>query len=229
MQLIQPAHEGEVLGAFGPRLVVIRAARNPQQFALLAHREPLYQVFHQIHALLHKPSCLDFFLSQSNSMVSWPTLRSSRSISASRSCTWALGPLSNTSGRRSATSLFHWLTWLGCTAYCRAISATVLIPLRASKPIRALSAGSNRRRFAFIFVVCPFFLLTRSSIERARSRHQKSHLNQWSKNWGQLQITPAQIYPVRHLVIKLAACPTGKLVRFPAVLFMVRFGFPPVA
>ena len=73
----------------------------------------------------------------------------------------AFPPLSNSSGRRSRITVFHWLNCTGCTEYSRAIWATVLTPRIASIPTFALKAALCFFRFDFVFIGLIIFVSIR--------------------------------------------------------------------
>ena len=69
VQLVEPAHQHQVLLALGHRLVIEAAARDAGQLALLAQTQ-FGAWLDQISPDRYRPSCLHFFLSQSASTVS---------------------------------------------------------------------------------------------------------------------------------------------------------------
>src|SRR5690606_20747427 len=71
VQLVQQTHQRQVLLALRARLVVVSAAADTQQFALVTNAR-LFDLLDQFSSRSDRPSCLDFFLSQSRSTVNWP-------------------------------------------------------------------------------------------------------------------------------------------------------------
>ncbi len=81
------------------------------------------------------------FIRNSTSIVSSPTFRSKRSFCRARSSASAPAFRPKTSGSRSISSFFHWLTCTGCTWCSCAIAWTVFSPCAASSATRALTSA----------------------------------------------------------------------------------------
>src|SRR5262249_114261 len=123
VQLVELAHELEVLLRLRARLVVVGRPTDVQQFALVTDAW-LGQGFDPRSSLSGRPNSFHFFLSQSKSTVSWPIFWCNWAIIFSLSSA-AGRPRSKSSGNRSRSVVFHWLTKSGCTWFSRAICAVV--------------------------------------------------------------------------------------------------------
>src|SRR6476469_9599627 len=71
MQLVQAPHQPEIVLRLRARLVVEAAAGDAQDLALVPDAQ-LRAWIDELPPLFYRPSCLDFFLSQSRSTVSSP-------------------------------------------------------------------------------------------------------------------------------------------------------------
>ena len=71
MQLVQPPHQGQVLRGLRARFVVVGAAGQTQQLALVPQADRGRRG-NELAQACQRPSCRDFFLSQSRSTVSCP-------------------------------------------------------------------------------------------------------------------------------------------------------------
>ena len=69
MQLVQPSHQAQVLLRLRAAPVIIAAPAQVQQLALVPHADLRVGANEFVQAC-QRPSCLDFFLSQSRSTVS---------------------------------------------------------------------------------------------------------------------------------------------------------------
>jgi hypothetical protein len=69
MQLVQPSHQAQIFGTLGTGFVVVSAAAHAQKRPLPPHTQSA-GIAHQRQAFsAYRPSCPDFFLSQSSSIV----------------------------------------------------------------------------------------------------------------------------------------------------------------
>jgi autotransporter-associated beta strand protein len=136
------------------RAAVYRGPGYAEEGALLSHADFGMRLFDQLDAIPHRPSCLDFFVSQSNSTACWPILAWSWVRSPSKSPVPALpDPGLKMLGAPSVMAFFHSETCTGWMSKSLAICWMVLMPLSASRATRALNSGSCLLRFAFIWCV----------------------------------------------------------------------------
>ena len=88
--------------------VMKRQVRNAQQSTLVSKTKMRMVFFEQLDTSAYRPSCLDFFMTKSNSMVNCPIFEWSFSRSASKSSPRHFFPTrSKASGRLSYNFLFH--------------------------------------------------------------------------------------------------------------------------
>lgn len=103
--------------------VMKRQVRNAQQSTLVSKTKMRMVFFEQLDTSAYMPSCLDFFMTKSNSMVNCPIFEWSFSRSASKSSPRHFFPTrSKASGRLSYNFLFHSETWIGCRSNSLVIS-----------------------------------------------------------------------------------------------------------
>ncbi len=146
-------NQTQVLLLLALRLIVKQRTADTEQVTLTTNTDLVIPI-HEFRPLTRIPSCTDFFSRNFFSMVSWPTLRSSTSISRSYSL-FALASLrSNNEPAPSSSSFFHWLTYPGCTSCFAAISFTVSMPFKASSAIMALNSAVS---FLLCRLMTPIF------------------------------------------------------------------------
>ena len=127
LERVDPAHQGQIHGRHGRRLVVRRCPRARQKVPVPPHREGLGSGDHR-RALSHPalvrapapPSCSR----ARGPIVAWRTWKSGAFPM------WVVPP--NTSATRSRTCRFQAVIGVRCPAHCSAPSASVFSPLHAA-------------------------------------------------------------------------------------------------
>src|SRR5208282_785892 len=147
MEPIDALHQRQLLSAHLDRLVVIAAARQVQQLALLSDRQPLVIWLHHPSPCLYRERRSPR-AKKSRSTVSSPILisNSSRIFSVSGS-----PPFAKIFAASRVSCFFHCPTTTGWIPNRRPISARLSCSCAASSATRALNDASNRFRF-FVFM-----------------------------------------------------------------------------
>src|ERR1700685_3218012 len=120
MQLVDAAHQREVLGGHRLGLVIDAAAADVQDLGLADDRKVVGAVDHRF--ALSMPALMSAPSKKSFSNASWPIL----ACSALRSTVGSSGRGSrpNTSAALASSWFFQSVIWLGCTSCCCASSAS---------------------------------------------------------------------------------------------------------
>src|SRR5438067_108801 len=138
MQLVHPAHDGEIGRGHGSRPVIDAAPADVQSLRLAGDGQLVRPVDHRLAlsgpALLSAPSKKSF-VSVSSPILAWRVLTSSGGAPRS------VFPDTNTPAAPSRSSAFQAVIWFGWTSNCCASSAGVFSPLMAARATFALKAG----------------------------------------------------------------------------------------
>src|SRR4051812_48149831 len=144
MQLVHPAHDGEIGRRHRSRQVVDAAPADVQSLRLAAHGQTVRSVDHRLAlsrpALLSAPSKKSF-VRVSSPILAWRVLTSTGGAPGS-----VLASAPNTPAAPSRSSPFQAVIWFGWTSNCCASSASVFSPLMAARATFALKAGLWFRR-----------------------------------------------------------------------------------
>src|ERR1019366_5319709 len=144
MQLVHPAHHGEIGCGNRSGQIIYTATADLQGLRLFADRQFVVTVDHRF--ALSKPALLSAPPKKSFSSVSSPIF----AWSDFRSIAGGAGPLPaadpDTPAAPSSSCAFHWVTSFGCTSNCCATSASISSPLTAASATFALNAGVWFRR-----------------------------------------------------------------------------------
>src|SRR5271156_3646499 len=137
MQLVQNPHQLQISLWQTPRHVVNARPAQIQQLGLALYRYFTIPLDHRFPLgpgnFPSAPSKKEF------SIVSSPIFACSSRIRSLPSAASTSPP--KTAAAFSSSSVFQAVTWVGCTSWCAAISATVLSPRIASSATRALNAA----------------------------------------------------------------------------------------
>src|SRR5688572_26697399 len=151
MQLVHPAHDGEIGRGHGSRQAVDAASADVQRLCLAGDGQRVRPVDHRLAlsrpALLSAPSKKSF-ARVSSPILAWRVLTSTGG--GAPGMVRASAP--NTPAAPSRSSAFQAVIWFGWTSNCCASSASVFSPLRAARATFALKAGLWFRRDRLVIV-----------------------------------------------------------------------------
>src|SRR5215213_6828712 len=139
MQLVHPAHDGEIGRRHGSRQVINTAPANGQSMRLAGDGQVVRSVDHRLalsSPALPSAPAKKSFVSVSSPSLAWSVLTSTAGAPDS-----GLDADPNTPAAPSSSSAFQAVIWFGWTSNCCASSASVLSPLMAAKATFALKAG----------------------------------------------------------------------------------------
>src|SRR5215207_5485241 len=150
MQLVHPAHDGEIGRGHGSRQAVDAAPADVQRLRLAGDGQRVRPVDHRL--ALSRPALLSAPSKKSFARVSSPILawRVLTSTGGAPGVVRASAP--NTPAAPSRSSAFQAVIWLGWTSNCCASSASVFSPLTAARATFALKAGVWFRRGRLLIV-----------------------------------------------------------------------------
>src|SRR3954454_1704257 len=144
MQLVHPAHDGEIGRRHGSRQVIDTAAADVQSLRLAGDGQVMRSVDHRLalsSPALPSAPAKKSFVSVSSPILAWSVLTSTAGTLGS-----GLVADPNTPAAPSSSSAFQAVIWFGWTSNCCASSASVFSPLMAAKATLALEAGLWFRR-----------------------------------------------------------------------------------
>src|SRR5215203_6706207 len=151
MQLVHPAHDGEIGRGHGSRQAVDAAPADVQRLRLAGDGQRVRPVDHRLAlsrpALLSAPSKKSF-ARVSSPILAWRVLTSTGG--GAPGVIRASAP--NTPAAPSRSSAFQAVIWFGWTSNCCASSASVFSPLMAARATFALKAGLWFRRDRLVIV-----------------------------------------------------------------------------
>src|SRR5215210_2168838 len=139
MQLVHPAHDGEIGCRHGSRQVINSAPADVQGFRLAGDGQVVRPVDHRLalsSPALPSAPAKKSFVSVSSPILAWSVLTSTAGALGS-----GLASAPNTLAAPSSSSAFQAVIWFGWTSNCCASSASVFSPLMAAKATFALKAG----------------------------------------------------------------------------------------
>src|SRR5215218_73424 len=150
MQLVHPAHDGEIGRGHGSRQAVDAASADVQRLRLAGDGQRVRPVDHRL--ALSRPALLSAPSKKSFARVSSPILacRVLTSTGGAPGVVRASAP--NTPAAPSRSSAFQAVIWFGWTSNCCASSASVFSPLMAARATFALKAGLWFRRDRLVIV-----------------------------------------------------------------------------
>src|SRR5688500_7320076 len=150
MQLVHPAHAGEIGRGHGSRQAVDAAPADGQRLRLAGDGQRVRPVDHRL--ALSRPALPSAPSKQSFARVSSPILawRVLMSTGGAPGSVRASAP--NTPAAPSRSSAFQAVIWFGRTSSCCASSASVFSPSRAARATFALKAGLWFRRDRLVIV-----------------------------------------------------------------------------
>src|SRR3954471_7391513 len=151
MQLVHPAHDGEIGRGHGSRQVIDAAPADVQSLRLAGDGQLVRPVDHRLAlsrpALLSAPSKKSF-VRVSSPILAWRVLTSTGGGAPGS----VLASAPNTPAAPSKSSAFQAVIWFACTSNCCASSASVFSPLMAANATFALKAGLCARRVRFVML-----------------------------------------------------------------------------
>src|SRR6186713_31820 len=151
MQLVHPAHDGEIGRGHGSRQAVDAAPADVQRLRLAGDGQRVRPVDHRL--ALSRPALLSAPSKKSFARVSSPILARRVLTSTGGGAPGVVrASAPNTPAAPSRSSVFQAVIWLGWTSNCCASSASVFSPLTAARATFALKAGVWFRRGRLLIV-----------------------------------------------------------------------------
>ena len=144
VQFVDPAHDRQIGGRHGAGVVIQAATAEPQQLRLPCQRQVMAPLDHRF--ALNSPALPSAPDKKSFSSVSSPIFACSVFRSTLGAPSLAVEPEPNNPEAPSSSCAFQAVTWVGCTSYSCASSASVFSPLIAANATLALNAGLWFRR-----------------------------------------------------------------------------------
>src|SRR6187549_968059 len=151
MQLVHPAHDGEIGRGHGSRQAVDAAPADVQRLRLAGDGQRVRPVDHRL--ALSRPALLSAPSKKSFARVSSPILACRVLTSTGGGAPGMVrASAPNTPAAPSRSSAFQAVIWFGWTSNCCASSASVFSPLMAARATFALKAGLWFRRDRLVIV-----------------------------------------------------------------------------